>query len=92
MFVVFGRLAVKWQDKILELYPVETLNFVNLIEVFKTKEKQEEYKGLAGMRSGLSQKVASIRQVPQIIRYRSNSLELYGRRGESRPRCSICNA
>lgn len=48
--IVFGRLAVKWQNKILELFLVDTLNFVSLIEFLKTKDKQDEYKGLASMR------------------------------------------
>lgn len=90
--VVFGRLVVKWDDKILELYPEETLNFVNLIDFFKTREKQEEYKGLEGMRSGVSQKAASTDQVPQNPSYCSSSSDVYKKKRENRPRCSICNA
>lgn len=51
MLIVFGRLVVKWQDKIMEIFPIETLSFVNLIDLFKTQERQEKYKGMTTMRS-----------------------------------------
>lgn len=91
VYVVIRRLVVKWQDKILEVYLVNTLNFVNLIDLFKTKEKQEEYKGLAGLRLGTSQKAASTSQIPQGICHHSLNSKAYGRKVENKPRCSIRN-
>lgn len=89
--IVFGRLAVKWQDKLLEVYPVETLNFVNLIEFFTTKEKQEEYKGLARLRSSFNQKYASTGQAPLNSRpSRANHSNVYNKRSDSRLKCSLC--
>lgn len=62
--IIFGRLAHKWQNRILEIIPLETLIFENLIDSFKIKGRQEKYKGLKGMRLGVNHKAASTSQVP----------------------------
>lgn len=82
--IVFRRLAVKWQDQILEMFNVDTLNFVNLIEFLKTKEEQKDYKGLLGMKSGTSQNSALTWQVPLNSRtMKSFNSDVYNRRNRA---------
>lgn len=44
--IMFRKHAMKWENKILAMFSIDILNFVNLIKFLKNKEKQEEYKGL----------------------------------------------
>lgn len=88
--IVYDRLTMKWQDKILEAFPVETSSFPNLIDFFKARKKQEEYKGSAGLRLSSNQKSASTSQVPLNLRpMRSSSSDVYGKRNEGKIRCSV---
>lgn len=41
--IVLGNLTSKWKDKIVESYEVNTLRFDNPWELFKKKERQDEY-------------------------------------------------
>lgn len=89
VLIVFKRLSIKWQDRILELFLVETLSFVNLTDFFKNKETQEEYKGLDGTRLGINQKFASTIPVPLNTRpLRANNFDVHARQGEGRLRFS----
>lgn len=77
--------------QVLEVFLVETSSFVTLIEFFKTKEKQEDYKGLARMRFGIIKKSASTRQVPFNARpLRSTTSDVYSKRNKGRLRYSNC--
>lgn len=67
------------------------MNFVNLIKFFKTKEKEEDYKGLAGIRLGTSQKFSSMGHVPLNSRpMRSANSDVYNKKNESKVRCILC--
>lgn len=39
VLIVFERLAIIWKDRILEIFSVETLSLVNLINFFRTKKR-----------------------------------------------------
>lgn len=42
MPIVFGSLAINGQDRLLEVFPMETLSFNNMIDFFKGKQEKEE--------------------------------------------------
>lgn len=71
------------------MYNVDTLNFENTLELFKNKEKRDEYRGLAVIWSGT--KAVSIGQVNGRLNARPprSINSIYGKRKDTGMRCRL---